>query len=128
MKIGTKGFYAVEVLRTIAGRKGIISISEIEKETGVSYNYAEKLLLKLKRAGLVKSSRGIQGGYSLAEKPSRISCADIFRGVGEDIAPWPCKLPRNRRRPTVCPMHPVWRMWHKQAISFFENKSLADFI
>jgi Rrf2 family protein len=49
--------------------------------------YLEKLLIEMRRAGLVRSTRGARGGYQLARPPSRISLGQILEAAGEAIEP-----------------------------------------
>lgn len=144
MKVTTKGLYAVQVLVALALHKEgkALSVSDIEERAMVPYHYAEKLLLRLKRVGMVRSLRGIEGGYILSKKPREISLADIFDAVGEPITPWLAPsavegftpsmpkgriLKTNRRRPMMCPVHPVWQRLYQQNMQFFEKTKLSEF-
>jgi len=56
----------------------ICPLKEISKKEGLSFDYLEKIVSKLKKAGLVNSKKGSQGGYFLAEKPARIKIGKII--------------------------------------------------
>ena len=137
MKVTTKGLYAVQVLVALAQYKegGALSVSDIEERALVPYHYAEKLLLRLKHAGMVRSLRGIEGGYLLAKKPREISLADIFNAAGEPITPWftpsvsrgRLLKTNRRRRPIMCPVHPVWQRLYRQNTQFFKKIKLSEF-
>ena len=144
MKVTTKGLYAVQVLAALARHKEgkVLSVSDIEERALVPYHYAEKLLLRLKGAGMVRSLRGIEGGYLLAKKPREISLAGIFEAVGEPVTPWLASsnierftpsvsrgrlLKTNRRRPLMCPVHPVWQRLYRQNMQFFKKTTLSEF-
>lgn len=64
MKLSTKGRYGVTAMCDLAMNchKGPISLKSIAQRQGISENYLEKLMNQLRIAGLVKSSRGVQGG------------------------------------------------------------------
>lgn len=58
--------------------EGSLSVSQIAKKEGISVSYLEQILNALKKKGLVKSVRGPQGGYVLAQKPSDITLENLF--------------------------------------------------
>lgn len=130
MRVTTKGLYAIEVLCFLASQKlgKSVSISEIEEKTSIPYDYAEKILLRLKRAGMVESRRGNAGGYIATAHADALTLADIFKAVGEEIAPWP-KMPRQKKnRPLICPIHPVWQKLYREIDGFFRKTTLKDFL
>ncbi len=65
--------------------QGYIQISEIAKAQNIPQNYLEQLLLNLKRAGLVESMRGAQGGYKLRKNPNLIKIFDIIHAFENPI-------------------------------------------
>lgn len=68
-----------------------VGLKTIAKEQNISSQFLVQILLQLKRAGLVQSTRGACGGYRLAKDPSEISLLDIITAmdgaVGNDVAP-----------------------------------------
>ena len=139
MKITTKGFYAVEILRALAawphrgGKQKAnnlpMTLADIEEELKIPRDYAERILLGLKRSGITGSLRGNAGGVCLAKKNRDISLADVFTAVGEDIAPWRAAVPKkNAKRPIICPAHPVWRKLYEHNARFLKHTTLADFV
>ena len=68
MRLGTKGRYAVTAMFDIAlhHHEGPISLLDISERQGISLSYLEQLFTRLRTQGLVKSTRGPGGGYSLA--------------------------------------------------------------
>ncbi len=95
MKLTTRGHYSVKAMLDLslqaADRPS--SVNEIAKRQGLPAPYLEKLLIELRRAGLVKSVRGAQGGYQLACPPAQISLGQILEAVGETIDPLPRHQP-----------------------------------
>lgn len=81
MKLSTKGRYGLRALLDLAiySEKGPVSISSIASRQQISERYLEQLVAKLKKAGMVRSIRGAQGGYELARDPGDISVGDILR-------------------------------------------------
>jgi Rrf2 family protein len=80
MKLTTKGRYGVKAMFELAlhYQTGTVSIKEISEKINVSEYYLEQLFSNLRKAGLIKSIRGAQGGYILAKQPESISVANIF--------------------------------------------------
>jgi Rrf2 family protein len=58
-----------------------ISLSCVAKSQSISESYLEQLVSALKKAGLLKSTRGAQGGYELVGEPSQITVGDILRAI-----------------------------------------------
>ena len=80
MKLSTKGRYGVKAMVELAINHGTgpISIKTISERQNISENYLELLFSTLKKAGLIKSLRGAQGGYILAKEPKEIRISDII--------------------------------------------------
>ena len=64
---------------------GPASVNAIATRQYLPIPYLEKLLIELRRAGLVESIRGVNGGYKLAKNPTQISLSDILVAVGESM-------------------------------------------
>ncbi len=94
MKISTKGRYSVTALYELALHygQGPVSLKSVAQSQGLSENYLEQLMLPLRRAGLVKSIRGAQGGYMLGKAPGDITITDIITTVEGPIAVVDCLL------------------------------------
>jgi Rrf2 family protein len=69
-----------------------VALSQIAERQGISMNYLEQLIAKLKKAGLVKGIRGAQGGYMLAAPADEISVGDILRALEGDLNPVDCSV------------------------------------
>ena len=83
MKVSTRGDYAARALLSLAlhGATTPTSVRDIAERTNLPQPYLEQILLAVKGAGLVRSKRGVGGGYVLARDPSEISLADILGAV-----------------------------------------------
>ena len=88
MKLSTKGRYSVTALYELALHygEGVVPIKTIAKSQGISENYLEQLMLPLRRAGLVESVRGAQGGYTLSRPPAEVTIGEIITAVEGPIA------------------------------------------
>jgi Rrf2 family transcriptional regulator, iron-sulfur cluster assembly transcription factor len=87
MKLTTRGHYSVKAMLDLSLQPGYgpASVNAIATRQFLPIPYLEKLLIELRRAGLVKSIRGVNGGYKLAKKPTEISLSDILIAVGESM-------------------------------------------
>jgi Rrf2 family iron-sulfur cluster assembly transcriptional regulator len=83
VKVSTRGDYAARALLSLAlhGNERPTSVKEIAERTRLPQPYLEQILLAVKGAGLVRSKRGVGGGYVLARPPAQITLADIVAAV-----------------------------------------------
>ncbi|BAQ66709.1 RrF2 family transcriptional regulator [Geminocystis sp. NIES-3709] len=89
MKLTTKGYYAVKALLDLSlqSHHQPTSVNTIANRQNLPAPYLEKILIKIRQAGLIKSVRGSQGGYILALSPENISLGDILIAVGDKVEP-----------------------------------------
>jgi Rrf2 family protein len=94
VKLSTKGRYGLRAMLDLAmhSEDENVSINSISERQNISENYLEQLIAKLKKAELVNSTRGAQGGYSLAKPMEEISVGDILRALEGDLNPVDCAL------------------------------------
>ncbi len=88
MRISTRGDYACRALLSLAlhaDETGPTSVRDIAERTGLPQLYLEQILLALKGAGLVRSKRGVGGGYVLARAPAEIRLSEIISAVDGPI-------------------------------------------
>ncbi|MFP6869157.1 MAG: RrF2 family transcriptional regulator [Nitrospinota bacterium] len=92
MKISTKGQYAVIAMIDLARHSQThpIPLPKIARRQNISQHYLEQLFVKMRRADLVKSTRGPGGGYVLAVPPSQITMKAVLSAVNEEIRPVDC--------------------------------------
>ncbi len=83
MRLSTKGRFAVTAMIEVAlyERRGPVPLSDIAARQQISLSYLEQMFSKLRQHGLVDSTRGPGGGYSLGQSADSISVADIIRAV-----------------------------------------------
>jgi Rrf2 family protein len=81
MKLSTKGRYGLRAVVDLAlhSKEEAVALSQIAERQGISMNYLEQLIAKLKKAGIVNGIRGAQGGYVLAVPAEKLSVGDILR-------------------------------------------------
>ncbi len=88
MKVSTRGDYASRALLSLAlhgDGATPTSVREIAERTGLPQPYLEQILLALKGAGIVRSKRGVGGGYVLAREPAQILLSQIISAVDGPI-------------------------------------------
>ena len=90
MKISTKGRYGLRAVLDIAMHDEAASVSSIAARQFISENYLERLIAMLKKAGIVNSLRGAQGGYVLARPADEISVGEVLRALEGDLNPVDC--------------------------------------
>ena len=117
MKLSTKGRYGLKAMvdLTVAYGRGYVSIATLAQQQGISESYLEQLIASLKKAGLVESVRGAQGGYALSRKPEEIDvgdCVDV-NGASCDNA---CS----------CSARPLWLKLQKRIDEVLDTTTLAD--
>jgi Rrf2 family protein len=89
MKVSKKGEYGVRALCHLAERhsEGVVQIREIARIESIPRKFLEGILLQLKSAGIVRSRRGIDGGYALARPPGEIAMGEVIRLLDGPLAP-----------------------------------------
>ncbi len=89
VRVSTRGDYACRALLSLSlhADTGVpTSVRDIAERTGLPQPYLEQILLALKGAGLVRSKRGVGGGYVLARPPAEVTLGDIVSAVDGPIA------------------------------------------
>lgn len=127
MKLTTRGHYSAKALLDLAFQPnyGPCSVRAIAQRQQLPPAYLEKLLMELRRAGLVESIRGAQGGYRLARSPASISLGNILDAVGETVEPLPRHTPEaDQAQDWVT--HTIWNRLHQTMKQALYNVSLED--
>ena len=127
MKLTTRGHYSVKALLDLSLQSGYgpTSVKAISQRQDLPASYLEKLLIEMRRAGLVKSVRGAQGGYQLAYKPDRISLGQILAAVGETIEPLPRHSPDTNMAEDWVTFS-LWQKLHEKLKEALYSITLAD--
>jgi Rrf2 family protein len=95
MRLSKKGEYAIRALVEIglelmARPNGLMQISSVAERTNIPDKFLEQILLALRNGGILKSKRGVEGGYSLAKATSDITLGEVIRLLDGPLAPIPC--------------------------------------
>ena len=124
MKISTKCIYALEAMIELASRNtACVSIRDIADARNCSVKYLEQIFKQLKKAQLLISIRGKDGGYQIAKDPEEITAKDIILAVEEKLDPVVC-LSHTCTRSGICRTQPVWMGMQEQIYKVLESKTL----
>jgi len=115
MRLSTKSRYGLRALFDMAYHAGTLpaQIKDISRRQNISPRYLEQIFQDLKKAGLLKSRRGPQGGYFLARKPHEITVMDIIHATEGEMALVDCvKTGKKNKKPcefdNQCITQQVW--------------------
>lgn len=81
---------------------GALTIEEIARRSGTPKRFLEHILLEVRNAGVIASTRGRSGGYSLIKRPVEVSISELLRLIDGPIAPLPCLSRRAYQRCEDC--------------------------
>ena len=132
MKISTKGRYALEAITDLAIHAGMQyeSIRSIAGRRRMSDNYLEQIFLLLRKAGLVESVRGPQGGYRIAREPADITAGDVLHAVEGRMAPVHCldRTPGEEpcKNEDQCVTRKIWRRMMLEMDAVLDQVTLSD--
>lgn len=134
MKVSTRGEYGVRAMVALASHygSGPMSIATMARESAVPYAYLEQLIAPLRKAGLVESKRGAQGGYVLTRPPGEVRVGDVYRVMEGPVAPMDCVSEdvSEQTCPLIegCQTRPVWLKVRDSIVDAIDSMTLADLI
>lgn len=128
MKLTTKGRYAVTALLDLAlhDSEGPVCLSEIATRQDISLPYLEQLFTRLRRRGLVASTRGPGGGYNLGKPAAEIAVAEIISAVDESFDATRCGGERDCHGGKSCLTHELWEDLSREVHRFLRGVTLAQ--
>lgn len=132
MKISTKGRYALRVMLDLAINSDgcCIPLKEIAARQSISEKYLEQIFTALSRAGLLRSTRGAQGGYTVAVPPEEITVGMILRATEGDLSPVECVSANGTDCPRSvdCITAQVWKKIRVAVDDVVNNITLSDLV
>jgi len=131
MKLSTKGRYGTRAMLELGLGYGTgpVSLKDIAKRQGISARYLERMMAALVSSGLVRSSRGQNGGFSLAKPPADITLHEIIRVLEGSVAPVACvDEPAVCKRVNICITHDIWIKLEKAVRDTLESITLEDMV
>jgi len=132
LKLSNKGLYGVKALYELAKYYGgsPINIKEISNRHGLPIPFLEQVLHKLKLEGLVKSHRGVNGGYVLSRPPEEITIGDIIRALEGPIALCDCLLKTDENEKSIKELHcvtsEIYKKLGKKVEEAFDSVTLSE--
>jgi Rrf2 family cysteine metabolism transcriptional repressor len=131
----TKGEYGVRLMVQLGRHFGTgpASLAEIAAEEDLPRAYLEQLVMSLRDAGLVVSTRGAHGGYELAREPETIRMGEILRALEGPIAPMICATDdpehaTNCDRSARCTVNLLWVRVRDAITGALDGMTLAELV
>jgi len=132
MMISTKGRYALRVMLDLAQHTedGYISLKTIADRQGYSMKYLEMIVGSLKKAALVDSTRGKDGGYRLCRAPGEYTVGEILRSIEDNLAPVACIKSGSIdcEHAGECMTVPMWKELDDITNAYLDTVSLTDLL
>ena len=128
MRLTTKGRYAVTAVLDLAlhQHSGPVSLAAISERQCISLSYLEQLFAKLRRNGVVDSTRGPGGGYTLNRDAAEISVSDVILAVDEGCQIAKCDDLDGCQGDYNCLTHDLWNELSNEIRNFLDGISLAE--
>ena len=134
MRITTLAEYGVIIALHLARRRaeGPITGREIAEVEALPGDYVEQILLRLRRAGIVRSTRGARGGYSLAKRSEEVSIRDVIEASEQTTFDLHCEShPVGEERCSAshsCSIRPVWMLLQRKIDDVLSSVHLSDLL
>jgi Rrf2 family transcriptional regulator, cysteine metabolism repressor len=129
VKLSAKAEYACVAMAELAARFHVgqpVHIKTVAELHGISPRFLVQILIQLKGAGLVASSRGSAGGYQLARPPETICLADIVNAI--DRSPGPAPFHTLASSPIIESLREVWKGIDREEQRLLGETSLAALV
>ncbi|MFA6322303.1 MAG: Rrf2 family transcriptional regulator [Candidatus Buchananbacteria bacterium] len=132
MKFSTRSSYGLRALAHLAKYYGNkpYSLAKVAQEEKISQAYLERLFSRLKKAGILVSSKGMAGGYQLARKPAQISILSVIEALEGTVSVFKCLGVRGDLicSQKSCPSGFVYQKVQKALTDSLSSMTLNDLI
>ncbi len=132
MNVTSKGRYALRVMLDLAQHpsEGFVSLKTVAERQGISMKYLEMIVGCLKKAELLDSTRGKEGGYQLNRAPSEYSVGEILRSIEDNLAPVACIKDGVVQcdQASACLTVPMWKELDDITNAYLDGITLADLL
>ena len=131
MKLSTRGRYSTRLMMELALHfgEGPVLLKDISKVQDISLKYLGQLIIPLKIAGLIKSTRGSHGGYFLSRSPDKIKLSEVINAVEGPIAFTECvDSPDICYRSKTCVAREIWGKATRQFNTTLSSITLAEML
>lgn len=133
MRISTRGQYGLEALVDLALKSMScpVSLKSIANDCGLSESYILQIFQILRKAGILTSVRGAQGGYMLSRDPSQISVRQVLEALEGPLTPVYC-IAKDCNDPCsqykMCAARMLWEKVKKSLDSLVDSITLSDLV
>jgi Rrf2 family protein len=126
MQVSKKAQYGLRAMVYLAKKnnKEFFSLKDISRQESIPFDFLEKIMSKLEKKGLVRSKKGVQGGYGLAKKPQKITAKDIVETL-ENTTAVDCSFCGKSRK---CLTKNVWKKINDSISKTLKSITLKDLI
>ncbi|MDO4322971.1 MAG: Rrf2 family transcriptional regulator [Lachnospiraceae bacterium] len=132
MKLSTKGRYGLRAMIDLAqySEEEAVSISSISQRQSISESYLEQLVARLRKAGLVMSIRGAQGGYRLTRPADTISVGDVLRALEGNLEAVECSAHTDEgcQGADLCVTKYVWQRINESIAKTVDEMMLSQLV
>ena len=130
MKLTTKSRYAINALAELLvyARNTPVRLKDISEKQNIELNYLEQIFRKLRLAGIVKSTRGRNGGYVYASDPTKISIKQIMDAVEEDLDATSCSGMSTCNDGKKCNTHNLWHELNDVVNNYLSNITINTLV
>lgn len=129
MKLSAKGKYGLNAMYYLALKKDdeLLTLKDLSKKTSVTQPYLEKILGILRKKGLVKTARGVMGGYALSKHPKDITIGQILRALESDLVFVDCAK-TGKCANANCPNKNIFKVIYDKLNDVLDNITLQQMI
>lgn len=124
-QVSKKSQYGLRAITYLAKVKRIASLKEMAKAEAIPFDFLEKIVSRLEKAGLLISKKGRQGGYYLAKPANKITAGDIVEALEGKINPVECSLCGKAEK---CVSKNVWDKVKQSLASTLYSITLKDLV
>ena len=132
LNITSKGRYALRVMLDLAQHPddGFVSLKTVADRQQISMKYLEAIVGNLKKAELLESTRGKEGGYKLCKAPAEYSVGEILRSIEDNLAPVSCIRDGSVScdKAAACLTVPMWMELDEITNNYLDAVTLEDLL
>jgi Rrf2 family transcriptional regulator, cysteine metabolism repressor len=131
MKISSRSRYGIRLLYELALNygKGLVYLKDISANQEISEKYLGQIIIPLRAAGFVSSSRGAHGGYSLSRPPAKINLLDVVNTLeGSNCIVECIKDPTVCNRTEKCPTRGIWEKLDRTICDYLRSVTIEDIL
>jgi Rrf2 family cysteine metabolism transcriptional repressor len=131
VRVSAKELYGLRAMSEFARHfgQGPVSLTDVARTQGISQAYLEQIAIGLRRAGLLHSQRGAQGGYFLARAPETTTAGDVIRALEGSILPIQCMAEEKCTPCSLaegCSTRGIWEQVRDRLVETLDSITLAD--